>query len=65
VPVDPVTGLPLPSASGAPSATLLPPQPDGPALSTNTPDDMMNPDPGSQPSGDQFQIPLGNIPAPQ
>lgn len=66
VPVDPVTGLPLPSASSAPAATATPAAPsDGPALTTNTPDDMMNPDPGSQPSGDQFQIPLGNIPAPQ
>lgn len=61
VPVDPVTGLPLPSAD----SPTLPPS-DGPALSTNSTEDLMAPDPGSAPSGDQILIPLGNdAPAPQ
>ena len=69
VPVDPVTGLPLPDA--APPATILPPAEtpaptDGPELTTNSPDDLMEPEPGSAPSGDQFQIPFGeDAPPPQ
>lgn len=61
VPVDPVTGLPLPAEDGS---TVAPSN--GPALSTNSPEDMMAPEPGSEPSGDQILIPLGDdAPAPQ
>jgi outer membrane protein assembly factor BamD len=71
VPVEPVTTTATPPAEAVPSDPTpsnggdTPPL-EGPALSTNSTDDMMAPDPGSGPSGDQFQIPLGNnAPAPQ
>lgn len=71
VPVDPVTGLPLPDASGAPAAAPVPAAPaatatdQGPALSTNSTEDLMAPEPGNDPSGEQVLMPPGEIPAPQ
>ncbi|WP_374307186.1 outer membrane protein assembly factor BamD [Dongia sp.] len=64
VPVDPVTGLPLPDQA-APAVSAPVPSTDGPALSTNSAEDLMAPEPGSEPSGEQVLIPLGDAPAPQ
>ncbi len=64
VPVDPVTGLPLPSETEAPAPAAVS-NGGGPALSTNSAEDLMAPEPGSEPSGDQVLIPLGDAPAPQ
>lgn len=66
VPVDPVTGLPLPGESALTESAPPPsPVPGAPALSTNSVEDLMAPEPGSEPSGDQILIPLGDAPAPQ
>ena len=67
VPVDPVTGLPLSDANAAPEPAPAPAaQSDqGPALSTNSTEDLMAPEPGNDPSGEQVLLPPGSTPAPQ
>ena len=69
VPVDPVTGLELPSESAPEAPVGAPPEapvPAAPALSTTSAEDLMAPESEDQPSGDQILIPLGDdAPAPQ
>jgi len=73
VPVDPVTGLPLPDASEAPAPAPIPAAPaadqapldQGPALSTNSTEDLMAPESGNDPSGEPILMPPGETPAPQ
>lgn len=70
VPVDPVTGLSLPAASetppaasNVPAASEVPAGDQGPALSTNSTDDMMSAEPGTDTSGEQTLLPPGELPA--
>ncbi|MDY0871122.1 outer membrane protein assembly factor BamD [Dongia rigui] len=65
VPVDPVTGLPLSDASAAPVPAAPSDGGQGPALSTNSTEDLMAPEPGNDPSGEQVLLPPGETPAPQ
>ncbi len=65
VPVDPVTGLPLSDASAAPVPAPAAQNDQGPALSTNSTEDLMAPEPGNDPSGEQVLLPPGETPASQ